>query len=772
MKTINLEFILKYIRYILLFFIVIYLILLAGFYQGLTVPIVCSMGGLFLIFNSHRLPQKLIPPLAVFLITNLVSVFFSIDPIRSAYQFWLVGLGICLVFTLAVMLSSSDLKKAILVSVVLVATGMMTLSWFDVYRWNITYLQAIKNFAAAPSISYRLNGGNTIAAFYSLIFFLFLGFVFQVKNKLLKGLFSVGALLSFGLIILSSSRGALLGLIGGVSFFIYFLLQNTIHQNLKKLWGNKKLRSIFLVAVLVGFLALITFTIFYFYQASNHPSHGNPLTSRSEFWPPAIRAFFASPLVGKGLYTFASWYTSEVSTPPSQIFLHAHSSYFDILGGTGILGLVSFLWLAFVGGKILLKIDCFKNRNYLGVSAAIFAFAIHSFFDGLYLMIFAGFTFLIYLAYLFSHHLHTESPSIPNLSKKMFSLIFIIPVIGYSWLNYWQNEPLKDAVSLYKEESLPAAQQKILIAKDRNPAYTVNQIYTGLMFSDTSHHITQIALPAFEAAVALDPYWALNHANLAALYRETGNFSNAIQEDTNAVSLAPNWGLYHLNLGHSLEKSGDLTKAEQSYKTALTLNPEWATAYFFRQNEFRTSVVLSTEIVPIDIYETYENQLDQPYAIPLIRRAKQALSDQDISLAQDYRQLASIAYYRREPEKYELHWLDAEILAAQGNYKQAISQAEGTFYFVLRQGVYGPGSAGTSLYYDGVYRAPVLPVEFVPQLTTIPLPGEWEHRYFTLAEWYALNNDSEGCQTTLDQLLSYVPDYLTEYEKSSPCGGK
>jgi hypothetical protein len=71
-----------------------------------------------------------------------------------------------------------------------------------------------------------------------------------------------------------------------------------------------------------------------------------------------------------------------------------------------------------------------------------------------------------------------------------------------------------------------------------------------------------------------------------------------------------------------------------------------------------------------------------------------------------------------------------------------------------------------------VYRAPVLPVEFVPQLTTIPLPGDWEHRYFSLAEWYALNDDTEGCQTTLDQLLSYVPDYLSVYEKSSPCGGK
>ncbi len=326
--------------------------------------------------------------------------------------------------------------------------------------------------------------------------------------------------------------------------------------------------------------------------------------------------------------------------------MHAHSSYFDILGGTGIFGLLSFGWLAFVGVKFLLKTDSFKNRNYLGISAAIFAFAVHSVFDGLYLMIFAGFTFLIYLAYLFSHHLYTESPPTPDLSKKIFSLIFIIPVVGYSWFYYWQTEPLKNAVSLYQEGSLSAAQHEITIAKERNPAYTINQIYTGLMFSDTQQHIIQIALPAFEAAVTLDPYWALNHANLAALYRETGNFSAAIQEDTTAVSLAPNWGLYHLNLGHSLESAGDLINAEQSYKTALSLNPEWATAYFFRENGFRSDVLLSTEIVPIDIYATYENQLDQPYAIPLIRRAKQALSDQDVSLAQDYRQLAFIAYYR------------------------------------------------------------------------------------------------------------------------------
>jgi tetratricopeptide (TPR) repeat protein len=77
------------------------------------------------------------------------------------------------------------------------------------------------------------------------------------------------------------------------------------------------------------------------------------------------------------------------------------------------------------------------------------------------------------------------------------------------------------------------------------------------------------AIMATERAVALDPDWALNYANLGALYRASNDLSRAREWLEEAVQRAPDVGVYHLNLGVIAEELGDGEAASQAYRLAL-----------------------------------------------------------------------------------------------------------------------------------------------------------------------------------------------------------
>jgi O-antigen ligase len=71
----------------------------------------------------------------------------------------------------------------------------------------------------------------------------------------------------------------------------------------------------------------------------SHPTHGDFLISRADFWPVALKMFSDSPVVGKGLATYPSFRLGVFSYPPDPFFLHSHNQYLDVLGGAGLVGI-------------------------------------------------------------------------------------------------------------------------------------------------------------------------------------------------------------------------------------------------------------------------------------------------------------------------------------------------------------------------------------------------------------------------------------------------
>lgn len=769
-QTINTRNFLRILLQIIFFIIVLYIIIVAGFSNGIEIPFFLTLAGGFLLFKGKTIPDKLLIPTLLILIIGLLSSVFSSNTQLSFYQTWLSGCGILLFFVFCVLAKQFKLRNALILAVALAGIGFMIFSWLDALRWYQSYRLAMPQGELIPSISFRLNGGNTIAAFYSLIAFLFLGIGLEKKNRLIKTIAGLGSLSAVILILLSSSRGALLGVLAGCGFLLLLFFWKQIVALMRLIKNNPKTGFIILLILIVLLVTGILLISWFFISAADHPTHGNALQSRNEFWGPAIDAFLSSPIIGTGPYTFYHWYLQDRSIPPGYIFLHAHNSYLDILGNMGLLGLAAFSWLVYRFIRFIKsEFSALRNnKSYFTIAllAGVLAFVVHSFFDGLYLMIFAGFTFIFILVLIFN-----QLPSAPiKKFERILLLTLWLSVAGYGWFHYFQIKPIKQAISSYHRNDLPTAQTEIKKTLDINPSNTITNIYTAILHSDNLDNVQSSAIPAMEKAVDLDPYWGLNHANLAALYAYNNQFDQALMEINKAVEIAPNSSLFALNKGVILENLNDFENAKEIYEVVLEINPEWRINYFWRENDFRKAIIQSFQFKEETQILSFEEAIHQSYGIPMVRTADIEMAKGNLKNAESLAQLAGLTYFSYPAQRMELEWLKAELAYEQSDLDTALEISEKLLGQLNSPGIFGPGSAGASQYYDGVYRHPVLSVELVPQMTIIHLPGEWETRVYEISCWYAEAKKPEQCDNTYQMLLSLIPDYEDHYQVSSPCG--
>ena len=660
-----------------------------------------------------------------------------------------------------------------MIGLLIVGLFWMVISWRDTIQWYFSWKAFSDPSILIPDMPFRLNGGNTIAAFYSILFFTSLILLLNTKSRILKIFFGVYLVSLCLLLFLSSSRGAWIGIVFGlISLFV--LEKNSI----KTIYYRYKNLKLIKYGVISAFgLGLIFFVFLYIQVLGKHPNHVPGLGVRAPFWVPAWSAFLKSPLIGTGPYTGGTYFILSTSIPWQHIYLHAHNTYLDVFRDTGLIGFISFcLFLFYLLSSIKKSYSNNKNDYFLlAAFCSLAAYLGHSIFDGTYLMPFASISMLLMIGVSLKF---VHKSQIHYINIKRFSLIkgsfVIIGAIFFLWSNFTLNQ----GITSYNKNDLEKSYFYFQKVTDTDYMNTIAHVYKGiiasLLIQENPNLYTDIAIQSFEESIKLDSNWAVNHINLAALYQSIGDSQKAKDHFLIANRLANNWYVPSLNLGIIAEKENNLQSASDYYLKAIDNYPDISGSSFWTKNDFRTSIILKwlkknqDDQINIKNIDLITHQVN---ALPMIKLSAQLIDTQPEKafLLIKRSRLAETLYPYINAER---DWVEAEIDFKNGNYKNALIIGQRAINFTKLDGIYGPGSAGTSLYYDGVYRAPVLPVEFVPQLTTIPLPGEWEHRYFTLAEWYAFNNDAEGCQKTLNQLLSYVPDYLSVYEKSSPCGGK
>ena len=769
-KSINLPFIKNTFIAFIFCSLTIYAIVFSGYAVTPFTTLLLCLISVSLLLKPINVPRNMFISGTIFFVIMILSTVFSISFRRSIEQLWILLTAVTIIIYLGNLKFISKRQNEFLISILSVGLFWMILSWRDTLSWYINWRSTTITNSLIPDIPFRLNGGNTIAAFYAILFFICIVLFIKTHKNTIKIILGFYLLSVSILIFLSSSRGAWVGMIIGIICLI-LVEAKPIGLFFKEIKEKKWLLWTFGSITLIGIGAIL---FLYIKILGNHPNHVPGLGVRAPFWVPAWKGFLESPLIGNGLYTGGTFFILANSIPWQEIYLHAHNTYLDILRDTGISGLLSFAVLFFsVFQFIHVKYKNKKNAFDLIALCSMGSFFGHSIVDGNYLMPFAA----VSLTLLLGLSLNSDEHDLLVLKVPFWIKLSIISlvIVGAGYFT-WNRSILTKAIDRFKHGDVEMTYQLLEKSSKLDPLNPVVHIYHGLLAATVSQTIEGLdlikSINAFEMAISLDPNWAVSHANLGALYFKDGEIEKAKAQFEQASKLSPNWYVPNLNLGMIYEMEEDEENSSSYYIKTLSLQAELAQSSYWKINEFRQTIVnswLETNQQPTYSFSDFDQISKQPFSLPMIKLGF-SIVEEDLEKAESLLEKSKLTEARYPFIAAERLWLAAEIQYYKNNLNEAFQLADQAIESTKKEGIYGPGSAGSSLYYDGLYRAPVLPLDFVPQLMTIPLSGDWENRYYNLAKWYQLNDEEKNCLAMVEDLVLLVPEYFTYNNPKSPCG--
>lgn len=251
-------------------------------------------------------------------------------------------------------------------------------------------LRSVKN--AFPFASFV--NKHHFAGFMEMTIGLSLSLLYGESTKRDKRLFLIIAVVLMGSgLILTSSRGGVLSLLGVIGFVTFF---NLIGKKAKgseeksaKLFSNNK----FLLIGASLALVLILFGSVIFLGGESALIRGTGLSKEAEisngrfhFWQTALGIIKDHPIIGTGLDSFSVAFTKYDTWNGALRVEQTHNEYLQILSDAGILGfacVVTFIVLLFRKGFSHAKesSDRFRRGVAIGALGGCFGIMIHSFFD-------------------------------------------------------------------------------------------------------------------------------------------------------------------------------------------------------------------------------------------------------------------------------------------------------------------------------------------------------------------------------------------------------
>jgi O-antigen ligase/tetratricopeptide (TPR) repeat protein len=765
-----------------LFFILSYAIFFGSSQGSLTDPTflvisVILFGLLLRICLSDRSQPHTglgLPALAV-LLTQALAVLFSIDPRRSVIEFWLFSIMIFILLLTAELVRRGLPGELVVKVLLLVGAIFMGLSWFEAGNWYASWLAANPGHWL-PAVSYRLPAPNFLCVILNVWLMLAIARLLQTcawLSRVLLGLWIISAL---GLIFLTSSRGGWLGTAAGLACLIIMAALQR-REALRQRWMALKKRPALLAGLAVALFIVAGAVGFVLVRQATGPTHGSLADARSQFWPEAWQAFIRSPLVGVGPFTFVSLFMRANSVPPVAFYDYAHNVTLDLLSGSGLLGFGAVLWLGFmIVLKLFRKLRVANNLEWTvlaGALAALAAFAVHGMFDSVHETVpTSGWNLMIVLGAALGTA--TATDGVPASWKRWprVTLLAGLLVVGLYGANLWLLQPYQAAVKAGEQQQWSEAVQGFALAAQRDPGLAAAWQQLGYSESQLAAGDDQIALPqaiaAFKHAVEIDPYWGLNHANLAALYRTDGDLADAEREFKLALADAPGCALYSLNLAIVQEQNGAAQDALVNYLQTLDLQPAWAGATFWRSTALRAQALSTWQSrqapgAPQDLQTLQaalagNHDLGDAY-LPVI--AEEIKFGQLDAAQRDINQ-ARFAYFNTTLSHAELVWLSAELAAEQGKLDEASQAGEVALAGFDHQGIFGPGTASNAGYLTYIFRRPGLPQELVPQMQLIPLTDTWALRQIKLAGWERTVGNAAKADALLQDLTVKAPDVVAK----------
>jgi len=693
--------------------------------------------GWLLAGQKAKTPFKI--PVLIWLAAYTLSVIFSIDPRRSAGQMLIMSTSLFL-FYLVYDLVQRGWRKELFTGGLIFSASLVTL-WgvIDAASWYNQWL-TVNPGQLIPTFIYRPANSNVWAPFMYLNVILCLSKVLDSTTNKRRFLFLVPVFISTFTLYLTSSRAGYLGLALGLFVLgLWFVFQKKTQVLFiwKKIYSNKIL-MIILIIIAIGFSSLVGALV---YKQSMHGSHGNIFTSRQTLWSTAINTFLAHPFFGQGPFTYGTAFMADYSIPPENIWAHAHSIPLNTLAETGLIGIGAVLFLAF--SYIKQFVSTHKKNAVLLTSIEIAAFSflaaflMHSIFESLHMEPAVLWSLAILLAL-------ATKPSVGFSGYKHRPWWILLPILS-AWLGVWGITPYFRGVQAANSNQWQLARTFFLDACKRDPysALAHQQLaLTDAILADNQYpEYLPEAIEHLKKTIEYEPSWALNHANLAALYYKNGQGEQALNAAMKAVELAPSVAVYHYLEGMIADEIDHTDLALQAYQQSMILDGTYQNASYWESSPIKSQAFTnwqsSLEPQPeLTIEQIRDKYISNPEQIYLINAyAKALMQNNQIGSAQKILKNAQFAYTSRPSENIEAQWLKAELAALQGDFDTAIDLGQDALNKYNQTGVFGPGTFGLLYYAPRIFRMPAMAVEIVPQMVNLPSSKTWSERTLFFSEW-------------------------------------
>lgn len=447
-------------------------------------------------------------------------------------------------------------------------------------------------------------GNASYLGIYMVFHIFFAGLLFfRFEKRWQKICLAIIALLDLIVLYFTATRGAILGLIGGVLVTFLFLL-----------FGSERGAKIRKVA-LIGLISLIVFAgLFAMVRNSNFVKNSKVLSRFSSLsfseirtqgryyvWPMAWKGFLDKPILGWGQegfnFVFNKYYDPRMADNQEPWFDRAHSTPLDWLIAGGALGLLSYLSIFFAVLFYIFKSkDENLSKNEKGIMFGLMAaYGFNNLF--VFDQISSYILFFTVIAYMHAHAPETNFAPWDKVSKKVSN-----------WFKTEKSKPITEAiiviltlVIVYFVIYLPWQQNRSLLAvlKLNNLGkignvedYTKPFSISGMGFSESLEHISQtaIALAANpNASVELkqvlfntvdqafvkqlertsnDARYRLFYALFLSRY---GWYGRALEQLSEAQKLSPRKQQIYFEIASNALLDGKIDKAVEAAKTAYEL---------------------------------------------------------------------------------------------------------------------------------------------------------------------------------------------------------
>lgn len=452
-------------------------------------------------------------------------------------------------------------------------------------------------------------GNATYLAIY-MVFHIFLAsYLFlNSKSKTSKYILGFVALLDLVILYYTATRGAILGLIGGVLVsFIILLFKSEKGDKIRKVAGGS---IVVLALMLVLFVAMKDNPI-----VKTNPVLGRFATlslaeiktqGRYYVWPIAWKGFLEKPILGWGQegfnFVFNKYYNPEMYNQEPW-FDRTHDIVLDWLVAGGLLGLLSYLSIFFALVFTVLKHSNFSWKERSILLGLISAYFFHNIFVfdqiGSYILFFSVLAFV-----------HTESASItPEWAKKISSKFNFLASDGMmpvsssavvvllaSGLYFWQYLPWQQNKSIIKVLSATNQAQLLPIDDYKSPLKK-----NTLGFPEAIEHISGSAIqiigsPQADQKLKEELFTSVNNAFKKQLeiaptdarYRifyglflaSVGDTLGALREYSEALKQSPNKQSIMFEMGNIYLTQNKRAEALEIFKKAYEAEPKYSEAKF------------------------------------------------------------------------------------------------------------------------------------------------------------------------------------------------